>query len=78
MPQSTGAPGGVVRPLGIDHRDGRRQLVAGQVVVGDHHADARGPRLRRTVSTAVMPQSQVMTSEAPAARAASRPAGPKS
>ena len=31
-----------------------------------------------TVSIAVMPQSQVMMSEAPAARAAASPAGPKS
>ena len=35
-------------------------------------------RARWTVSTAVMPQSQVMTSEAPAACAAASPAGPKS
>ena len=34
--------------------------------------------LGATVSVAVMPQSQVMTREAPALRAASSPAGPKS
>ena len=33
----------VVRSLGIDHCERRRQLIAGKVVVGDHHADRQRP-----------------------------------
>ena len=40
-----GEPGDVVRPLRVHHRDGGWQLGAGEVVIGDHHADARGARL---------------------------------
>jgi hypothetical protein len=46
-------------------------------MVGDHDVDAVF-RARRTVSTAVMPQSQVRMRRAPTRRASASLAGPKS
>ena len=79
--KATPVPQSAVAPEVSSGRCGSTTAIAGgssapgQVVVGDDDADARRRAPRATVSTAVMPQSQVMTSDAPAARAAARPGG---
>ena len=66
--------GEVVLPVGIEHREGRGQLLVGLVMVDD---DDFGPaRLAASMATpAVVPQSTVMMSVAPSSASPAMDAG---
>ena len=56
----------------IDVQRARRQLAAGQVMIGDHHVDAGGAARSATASAAELPQSAVTISRQPSSRAPAR------